>query len=690
MRKLYETIVNHKKKIIAIFLVAAIISVFGLMMVAVDYDMNDYLPAESPSTIAIDVMEEEFSGGIPNARVMVRGVTIPQALEIKAKIEAATGVIDVTWLDDSEDVTVPESMIDRSVLDNYYIGDTAIFSVTIDNKLRVEGCDAIREIIGEDGAMTGAAVSTAVATVSTINETILTTVVAIIFVLFVLTLTLDSWSDPFVVLGGLGIAILINGGTNIIFGTISFVTNAAGNILQLAVSLDYSVFLIHRYEECRRKTSDNEEAMVEALDKSTTSILSSGLTTVIGFLALCLMRFRIGPDLGLALAKGVVLSLVTVFVFMPCLILIVQPLSDKLRHRHFIPSFERFGRFVRSIMIPMACVFAAVIVPAYLASNSNSYYYGASHMFGPDTQLGSDTAKIEEVFGKNDTYVLLVPKGNRPVELALSKELHTVHQVTGIISYVDSAGVSIPKSYLDEDTLKLLESDNYSRLVISVKSDFEGEEAFALVKKIRTIAEKYYPGKWYLAGQGVSTYDLMDTITADMLKANLVAIAAVFLIMVFLMKDIVLPVILVLSIETAIWINVAIPYFQGNRVFYIDYLIISTIQLGATVDYAILLSDRYREMRAKYDRSEAIVETLAAVTVSIMTSGSALIVVGMLLGVFTSNLLLSQLGYFIGKGGIFSVVIVLFVLPGLLYLLDGLFIKREHIGIPHHGKETER
>jgi predicted RND superfamily exporter protein len=227
-------------------------------------------------------------------------------------------------------------------------------------------------------------------------------------------------------------------------------------------------------------------------------------------------------------------------------------------------------------------------------------------------------------------------------------------------------------------------------MVISVKEDFEGDKAFALVKQVREIAEKYYPGSWQLAGQGVSTYDLMDTITADMVKANLVAIVAVFLVMVFLMKDIVLPVILVLSIETAIWINVAVPYFQGNRVFYIAYLIISTIQLGATVDYAILLSDRYREMRTMYDRKEAVVETLAAVTVSIMTSGSALIVVGMLLGVFSSNLLLSQLGFFIGKGGIFSVIIVLFVLPGLLYLLDGLFIKKKHISIPHLGKETVR
>ena len=521
MRKLYDTVVGHRKFVILLFVIACICSLFALRLVAVDYDMNDYLPPESPSTIAINVMEEEFTGGIPNARVMISGLSIPEALEYKARIAEVEGVLDVTWLDDSVDITVPMSMLDQDLVDSYYRNGTALYTVTIDDKLRLEACSAIRELVGDESAMTGAAVSTAVATESTVNEVLLITVIAVVFVLFVLCLTLDSWTDPLVVLGGLGVAILINGGTNLIFGTISFVTNAAGNILQLAVSLDYSVFLIHRYEECRLEQSDNRTAMVDALCKSTTSILSSGLTTVIGFLALCLMRFRIGPDLGLALAKGVVLSLITVFFFMPCLILTVQPLSDRLRHKHFLPSFDGFGRLVRRIMLPMVGVFLLVIVPSYIASNSNSYYYGAGHMFGPNTQLGADTNKIEAVFGKSDTYVVLVPKGDTATEKAMSNELHRLPEVSGVISFVDNAGAMIPQSYLDEDTLALLESENYSRLVVSVNADYEGEAAFALVENVRAIAEKYYPGEWYVAGQGISTYDLMDTIKADMLKANL-------------------------------------------------------------------------------------------------------------------------------------------------------------------------
>lgn len=678
MRKVYTGIVRHRKLVLILFVIAAVLSAFAQQLVAVDYDMNDYLPPTSASTVALDVMESEFEGGIPNARVMIRDVSIPEALAYKEKLEAIDGVTEVAWLDDSVDLTIPLSMLDNEIIETYYKDGTALFTITMEEKQRLEVCDAIRTLIGNENAMTGSAVSTAVATTNTVSEILKVTVIAVLFVLLVLTVTMDSWLDPLVVLVGLGMALLINAGTNLIFGTISFVTNAAGNILQLAVSLDYSVFLIHRYEECREKNPDATEAMVDALCKSTTSILSSGLTTVIGFLALCLMQFQIGPDLGLALAKGVALSLITVFTFMPCLILTVLPLREKLRHRRFLPDFHRFGRAILKITFPMVCVFAFLIAPSYLASNANSYYFGAGHMFGPETQLGTDTAAIEEVFGKRDTYVLLVPNRSTATEKALSDELHTLPPVSDIISFVDSAGAEIPMAYLDDDTLSLLESEKYSRMVISVKADFEGEETFALVEQVRSLAETYYPGEWYLAGQGVSTYDLMDTVTSDMVKVNLVAILAVFLVMLLLQKDFALPVILVISIETAIWINVAIPYFMDNRVFYIAYLIISSIQLGATVDYAILMSDRYREFRQSYGKKDAVIETISSVTVSILTSGSVLVVVGFLLGAMSSNMLLSQLGNFVGAGGCCSLAVVLFVLPGLLYLLDGLFIRKKH------------
>ena len=675
MTKFYRHIVNHQKQIIVLFLILFAVCAVCKQFVAVNYDMNDYLPPESASTQALSRMEEEYDGGIPNARVMVQNVSVPEALEYKEKLLSVDGVTDVTWLDDVASVTVPLETLDRGTVESYYKDGSALFSVTIDEEKRIDAVSAIRDIIGDNNAMTGSAVTTAVATTSTVNEITTIAVIAVAFVLLVLILTTTSFAEPFLVLAGLGVAVVINAGSNLMFGEISFVTNAAGNILQLAVSLDYSVFLLHRFAECRQTTADPKEAMVQALTMSTTSILSSGLTTVIGFLALCLMQFQIGPDLGLALAKGVVLSLITVFTFMPALILCTYKLIDKTRHRSFVPSFKGFGRFVSHVMIPMVIAFAILIVPGYLASNANSFYYGASHIFGSATQLGADTEKIEDTFGKQDTYVLMVSKGSTATQAELSKALHDIPQIKSILSYVDTVGEAIPEQYLDSGTLSKLNSEHYTRMVLTVDADYEGDETFSLVETIRNTAEAYYPGEWYLAGEGVSTYDLMDTVTADMVKVNLVAIGAVFLVLLFTMKSLILPVILVLSIETAIWINLSIPYFSDQAIFYIAYLIISSIQLGATVDYAILFTDRYKEMRQTCAKKEAVVQTISAVAVSVLTSASVLTVVGFLLGIFSTHGLLSQLGYFLGKGTLCSLAIVLFVLPGLLYLFDTLIVK---------------
>lgn len=678
MRKFYQKVVKYPRVILTGFLTAFVLCLFCQKLIAVDYDMNDYLPKDSPSTIALETMDAEYAGGIPNARVMIRNVTVPEALSYKEKLCAVDGVTDVTWLDDVASVTQPLDFIPEKTLNTYYKDQNALFSVTIDDDKNLEACNAIRELIGEDNCMAGNAVSTAAATSTTVEEVPVIAVIGVLFAVVVLILTTTSWAEPFIVLVGLGVAVILNAGSNLIFGEISFVTNAAGKILQLAVSLDYSVFLIHSFEEYRRQDGDPQEAMVNALCSSTGSIFSSGLTTVIGFLALCLMRFRIGPDLGLALAKGIAISLIVVFVFMPVFILATYPLIDKTRHRSFLPSFEGLGKVICKVMLPCVCVFAILIAPSYLASNSNSFYYGASHIFGIKTQLGADTAEIEDIFGKTDTYVLMIPKSSTATQKKLSEQLHTLPQVTSILSYVDTVGSSIPEQYLDDATLSKLNGAHYTRMVLTVDAAYEGDETFQLVETIRKIAEDHYPGEWQLAGQGVSTYDLMDTVTADMAEVNGIAIGAVFLVLLLTMKSISLPVLLVLSIETAIWINLAIPYFTDQSIFYIAYLIISSVQLGATVDYAILFTDRYLTDRRQMSRKEAVQEIISSCTVSVLTSGSVLTVVGFLMGFVSTHGLLAQLGMLLGQGTLCSIIVVLFVLPGLLVLFDGLIQKTTH------------
>ena len=675
----FAAVVRRRRRVLALYAAAAVLCALLSLLVSVNYDINDYLPPDAPSTVAIDVMEEAFGGGIPNVRAMVRDVTVPEALAYKQQIARVEGVTAVTWLDDVADVTVPLEMQDPDTVAAYYKDGAALFTITVADAQRAEAVAAIDALLGDAGALTGSAVSTAAATNSTVVEVAKIAAIAVLYVVFILALTTASWAEPVLIMVGMGAAILINNGTNLIFGEISFVTSAAGSILQLAVSLDYSVFLIHRFAEVRatRPGADPGDCMVEALTKSASSILSSGLTTVIGFAALVLMQFQIGPDLGLALAKGVAFSLLTVFTFVPALVVTALPWMDKTHHKPLLPSFTGFGRLVSRIMLPMVAVLAVIMVPSYLASNANAYYYGAGHMFAADTEVGRDTEAIEAVFGQSDTYVLLVPAGDTATQSELSAALRALPQVTGIISYVDTAGSEIPPGFLDDATLAQLVSGDTTRMVLSVAADYEGDAAFALVEQVRAIAQQYYPDSWYLAGQGVSTYDLMDTITGDMAMVNFVAIAAVFLVLLVLERSLILPIVLVLCIETAIWFNLALPYFTGTVVFYIAYLIISSVQLGATVDYAILFSDRYREYRETLDKKPAIVATVATVTTSVLTTGSGLAVVGFLMGAISSNQLLAQLGNFLGVGSLASLTIVLLALPGILYLIDPLIVHKQ-------------
>lgn len=678
MRRFFEWTVGHRKLMLVLFAVLFVVCLVLQNTVSVNYAMDEYLPAGTHSTVSLEVMREEFASGIPNARVMVRGVSIPEALEYKERLAEVDGVTSVMWLDDAADIAVPLSTMDRGTLESYYKDGDALFTVTIADAREIEAVEVIREVIGDSNAVTGAAVSIADAMSGSAAEIRIITVIAVLFVLAVLTVTTRSWAEPVLVLIGIGVAVIINNGTHAIFGEVSFATNAAGSVLQLAVSLDYSVFLIHRFEECRAGGKDAESAMTDALCKSASSILSSGLTTVIGFLALVLMQFGLGPDLGIALAKGIAISLITVFLFMPALILACYKLMDRTRHRSFLPSFKGFGRFIRRAAIPMVCIFVLLIVPSYLASNANDFLYGSSKMFSDDSRYTRDTEAIDDIFGRNDTFVLLVPKGDTAKQTELSAALKELPYMNSIVSYVDMAGAEIPPEFLDEATLGQLESEHYSRMVLAVGVPVESEETFALVQQIRDTAQEFYPDEYYLVGNGVSTYDLKQTVTSDMFKVNTVAIAAVFVVLLLMMRSIALPVILVVCIETAIWINLAVPYFAGSQLFYIAYLIISSMQLGATVDYAILFTDRYRENRAELDKREAVVMTVSNTLASILTSGSVLTVAGFLLGIFSSNRLIAQLGVLIGRGAIFSLVIVLFVLPGILMLFDRFIIRKKH------------
>ena len=675
MNKFVDQLLKHRKAVIAFYIISAIICTFLSSFVSVNYTMADYLPDESASTIAINTMNDEYDAAIPNAHVMIEDVTIPEALQLKEKLSQVDGVEDVTWLDDSVDITQPLETIDTDVLETYYKDDYANFTVTINEDKVISARHDIEKITDKNISMSGDAISTAIATEDTETEITKIAIIAIVIIFAILFLTTTSWAEPVIFMITIGIAVLINRGTNLIFGEISFVSNAAGSILQLAVSMDYSIFLMNRFNDYRKNGKDIFEAMKEAVIKSFSSISASALTTVIGFLALVLMRFKIGVDLGLVMAKAVMISIIAVFTLLPAIIVSSYRIIDKLEHRPFTPSFRGFSKLVMKIKKPMIVIFIILIIPGYILQTQNSFYYGSSHIYGEGTAYYNDTEKIKDIFGESNSMALMVPLNNTAKQEQLSKELKSLPYVSDVISYVDLAGASVPKEYLEKDDLSQLDSDNHTRFVLTVDTPSEGDEAFQAVEKIRDIAHQYYGDDYKLAGDTVSTYDMRDVTTADMNKVNTVAIVAVFLVILLTTRSVFTPLVLVLVIEGAIWVNLAVPACTNEPLFYIAYLIISSVQLGATVDYAICLSDRYIETRKTKNRKDALDHTIRYTTLSILTSGSILTLCGFILGKISTHGILAEIGVLLFRGTLCSLIFVLFVLPGLLYVLDKPILK---------------
>lgn len=676
MEGIFEKILKHKAAVIGFFAFACVLCALLARTVSVNYNMADYLPDDAKSTLALNVMQEEYKQDIPNVRVMIPNVTIAEALNYKARLSELEGVKEINWLDDSVSLDIPLEVLNQDTVENWYKDKNALYSLTIDTKKQIETIDEIREIIGEEGAMTGTCVNTVAAMVSTSAELSKIMVIIIPIILTILFLTTSSWFEPILFLLTIGVAILLNAGTNAIFGEISFVTKAAGSLLQLAVSMDYSIFLLHRFSEFREEGLNVNDAMIKALKKSFSSITASGITTVIGFAALILMRFKIGPDMGWVMAKGIFFSLVCVLVLLPVLGILCYKLIDKTKHKPFVPQLKHFKKVVPNIKVIVLILFVIVAVPSFLAQSSNSFLYGSSEILGDEsTQIYKEKIQIEEEFGKRNEMVLMLPNGSLSNEKAVSKELKEIPEVSSILSYVDTVGAEIPMEYLPKEQKSKLVSQNYTRMVLSIKADYEDNRVFEVVEEIREIAKNYYGEAYHLVGESVNTYDMKDVVTTDNVKVNMIAIGAVAVVLILTFRSMLLPIILLSVIEVSVWINLSVPYFADETMFFIAYLIISSIQLGATVDYAILFTNRYKENREVLDKKEAVMETISDTTISILTSASILTVCGTILGIISTNGVISQLGFLIGRGAAISFVLVLFVLPALLFVFDGLIGK---------------
>ncbi|WP_246206736.1 efflux RND transporter permease subunit [Virgibacillus ihumii] len=648
--------------------------------------MVDYLPDDAPSMQAMDLMEKEFDTPIANARVMVRDVSITEALAYKEKLKAIEGVTGVTWLDDVIDLKKPIEMADQNTVETYYTDDIALFSITIRDGAEVETTDQIYNLIGEENAISGEAVDTAVSQKMAGQESLNAALLLIPIIIIILVLSTNSWVEPVFFLTAIGISVVINLGTNIFIGEISYVTQSVAPILQLAVSLDYAIFLLHSFQDYRKQVSDPKEAMRLAIKQSFPAIAASASTTFFGFIALTFMDFGIGADLGVNLVKGIALSFISVIVFLPALTLMFYKWIDRTQHKPLVPNFKNIGKWVMKFRIPSLLLVLVLIVPAFLAQSQTTFIYGTGE-HPESTRAGADAAAIQEEFGQNTPMVLLVPKGDMAKEEELVQHLKELPNVSSVISYVSTVGSAIPPGYLEEAATEPFYSENYTRITLNTETGSEGEKAFSLIEDVRDTAESYY-NQVHLLGESVTLYDIKNIVEEDNTVVNLLTVITIAIVLFVTFRSISIPVVLLLTIQSAVWLNLSVPYFANQSLVYVGYLIISTVQLAATVDYGILFTEYYTKLRQEMPAMKAIKKTIDDKVFAIFISASILSSVGFILSLTSSNPIVSSIGLLLGRGALLAFLMVVFVLPAMLVLFDRVIEKTTLKANFYKGKGT--
>jgi len=672
MKRVSKAVIKHRRLILIITLLLCAVSVFAMRQVSVNYNLASYLPENTASTKAMRMLDEDM----PNMQVYVPDVSPQGALEVKARLLAVPHVSAVIWLDDLVDVRgTAWDMIPQDSRDQFYKEGGALYQLTVDLDYTAQAFTDINTLYQQAIYKGDAANQARVQTVS-MGEVSSIMLYVLPLVLIILLLSTSHWFEPVLFLFAIGVAILVNEGSNLLLGSVSFVTQACSAVLQLAVSIDYAVFLLHRFGEFRAQGMDAREAMTLAMQKAASSIAASAMTTVFGFLALLAMNFGMGVDMGLVLAKGVMLSYISVMVVLPAIAITCSKLIDKTAHRRLMPDFTGFGRSVMKYGTALAILLLLLMPPAYLGQKHNDFFYGSSGMHAQGSSSQLEAAEIDRLFGRHQAMLLMVPE-NHPVKTAvLAQTLGKLPYTQSVISYANSVGVQIPSQMLPKQVMAQLNSKGYDRIILYVNSPEEGSEAFTVVEQIRVIAGESYGNDYYLLGENVINYDLMQTITGDNLSVLLLGILAIGLVLLITFRSLSIPLILILVIEGSIWLNMAVPYITGATMNYIGYQIVSSVQLGATIDYGILLSQRYMEGRMSLGKKEAAAWALSKSTGSILPPMLILTIAGYVLSIVVrSNGVISQMGEIIGRGAALSGVMVLLVLPHLLKWCDKLIQK---------------
>lgn len=665
--------IKNRKVVYIVMLALLAVSLFLIPKVKINYDLAHYLPKDSKTKQAISTLESEF--GYPGmAEVMVEEVSIPEALAAKAKIQGIKGVKSVLWLDDLTDVHQPLSFIASDLLAQYYTEESALFQVEFTgSNYSLEATTALENIRTEFAGQAMVAGPTAdtnhLQTVLT-KEILQIMIVVVPLCIIILMLASHSWLEPILYLVVIGASILLNMGSNVVFSSISFLTHSVAAVLQLAMSMDYSLFICHRYTEERNNGLEPLAAVVAATKASLSSIAASSTTTIAGFLALIFMQYSIGADIGLVLAKGILISFITVLVLMPLLLYSCRNLIEKSKHRQFLPSFKRMGPAIVKARGLILVLVLLVTIPSFLAQRNNSYLYGDTSGSSEGGEYAVERQRIEERFGVSNNVVLLVPNDDLTSEIALCTELEASPYVKGVTALVTVVDPAIPREFLPAEVRDNFISADYSRLIVNLAVHGESPLTYAAVDYLDSALEKYYPAQWLAAGTATSVTDIKATVEADNFIVSVFSLVAVAVIILLTFRSLSLPVLLVAAIQTAIWINMGVPYFTGSSLAFIGYLIIKSLQLGATIDYAILLTNRYLEFRQSNKPKESAVLALRAAGGSVITSALILSLAGYAEGLLSQIDVISTIGMLLGRGAALSGLLVLTLLPVLLITFD--------------------
>ena len=679
MRKLSQIIAKNRVVILVLAFILIIPSAFGYFSTKVNYDILSYLPSDLETRQAQSILKEQFGCG-SLAMLIVEGMENKDVEKLKEKVEEVKGVNEVIWINDALDISVPIEILPSSVKDMLFSDNSTLMIVKlsetdadIDTQ---EAVQEIRDITGKQAFLSGVAGVIKDTKDLADKEAPIYILIAVIISLVILALTMESFLTPIIFLLSIGIAIIYNMGTNIWFGEISYITKALSAVLQLGVTMDYSIFLLHRYDEERLIQKDNTSAMASAIEKTIGSIAGSSLTTIAGFLALCVMKLALGKDIGLVMVKGVVFGLICTVTVLPSLILVFDKAIHKFKHKTVLPKFEKSSAWVINHNKVLVLIGALILIPALIGYRNTKVYYNLDESLPKDLPSIVANSKLKTEYNMMSTNIILVDEDLDGYKVnQMIKELKSVDGVTSVIGLEDILGPRIPESFIPEELLNQIKNGGHEEIMLNSKYKAASEEVTAQLEEINNIVKKYDP-EGLVGGEAPLTNDLIDIADTDFKMVSFVSIIAIFIIILIIFKSPIIPIILVLAIELAIYINLGIPYYMNTSIPFIASIVIGTIQLGATVDYAILLTSRFKEELAKNkDKKEAMRIALQGSIRSIVTSALTFFGATAGVGIISDMEMISSLCTLMARGAIISMFVILFILPGILLLCEKIIVK---------------